>query len=51
MDLVLAAIVGDTVVGQTFFEVLHLLRPPTALLRPRVLALVLAEAIARGLVQ
>jgi 2-polyprenyl-6-methoxyphenol hydroxylase-like FAD-dependent oxidoreductase len=45
VDLVLAAIVGDAVVGQAFFEVLHLLKPPTILLRPPVLARVLRNTI------
>jgi 2-polyprenyl-6-methoxyphenol hydroxylase-like FAD-dependent oxidoreductase len=44
VDLVLAAIVGDAVVGQAFFAVLHLIEPPTTLLRPRVITRVLQNA-------
>jgi hypothetical protein len=51
VNLVLAAIVGDAVVGKTFFTGLHLIEPPTTLLRPRVITRVLrnaAKAMARA---
>lgn len=47
VDAVLALIVGDQRVAHTFFEVLHLLRPPIALLQPHLLGRVLVCAAAR----
>lgn len=45
VDQVLALIVKEPVVGQVFFEVLHLLRSPIALLQPCVLGRVLANVL------
>ena len=45
MDRVLALLVEDATVAQAFFTVLHLLKPPTTLLRPPILRRVLAGAI------
>ena len=47
LDSVLTSIVSDQRVAHTFFEVLHLLRSPMALLKPHVLARVLENSVKR----